>query len=110
MLKDVTLGQFFPGNSILHKLDPRMKILLSVLYIVAIFCAQEASAFLLLAVSALFLIFVSHLKELLTVHIRHLFTVHGGIEIQSKEALDFFFLQPVGFKSLFSNSLLNAIC
>ena len=29
MLKDVTLGQFFPGNSPLHKMDPRAKILLS---------------------------------------------------------------------------------
>jgi energy-coupling factor transport system permease protein len=64
MLKDVTLGQFFPGNSILHKLDPRMKILLSVLYIVAIFCAQEASSLLLLAISALLLIFISRISLL----------------------------------------------
>lgn len=64
MLNDVTLGQFFPGNSILHRLDPRMKILLSILYIVAIFCAKEASAFLLLAVSALFLILLSRISLL----------------------------------------------
>ena len=30
MLKDITLGQYFPGNSILHKLDPRMKLLLAI--------------------------------------------------------------------------------
>jgi energy-coupling factor transport system permease protein len=40
MLKDITLGQFFPGNSLAHKLDPRTKILLTVLYIVALFCAK----------------------------------------------------------------------
>ena len=33
MLKDITLGQYFPGNTVAHKLDPRTKILLVVLYI-----------------------------------------------------------------------------
>ena len=33
-LKDITLGQYFPGNSPVHKLDPRTKILMVVLYIV----------------------------------------------------------------------------
>ena len=41
MLKDVTLGQFFPGNSVAHKLDPRTKLILTVLYIVALFCAKS---------------------------------------------------------------------
>ena len=31
MLKDITLGQFFPGNSAVHRLDPRVKIVLTVL-------------------------------------------------------------------------------
>ena len=39
MLKDITLGQFFPGNSLAHRLDPRTKIVLTLLYIVALFCA-----------------------------------------------------------------------
>lgn len=38
MMRDVTLGQFFPGKSILHRLDPRMKIVLLVAFIVLIFC------------------------------------------------------------------------
>ena len=41
MLKDITLGQYFPGNSILHNIDPRMKIILSVVYITAIFMADN---------------------------------------------------------------------
>lgn len=41
MLKDITLGQYFPGNSLAHKLDPRTKILLTVIYIVALFCAKS---------------------------------------------------------------------
>ena len=37
MIRDITLGQFFPGYSVLHKLDPRTKILLSTVFIVAKF-------------------------------------------------------------------------
>ena len=40
MLKDITLGQFFPGNSLAHRLDPRTKLILTVLYIAALFCAK----------------------------------------------------------------------
>jgi energy-coupling factor transport system permease protein len=40
MLKDITLGQYFPGDTVAHKLDPRTKILLVVLYIIALFCAK----------------------------------------------------------------------
>ena len=35
MLKDVTLGQFFPGSTPIHKLDPRTKLVLVIVYIVA---------------------------------------------------------------------------
>ena len=39
MLKDITLGQYFPGNSPVHKLDPRTKLLLLVVYIIGLFTA-----------------------------------------------------------------------
>ena len=39
MLKDITLGQYFPGNSIIHWLDPRTKLIMLVVYIVALFMA-----------------------------------------------------------------------
>ena len=39
MLKDITLGQFFPGNSIIHRLDPRTKLVMLVVYIVSLFLA-----------------------------------------------------------------------
>ena len=41
MLKDITLGQFFPGNSLAHRLDPRTKLLITVLYIAGLFCAKS---------------------------------------------------------------------
>jgi len=59
MLKDVTLGQYFPGNSILHKLDPRMKIFLIVIYIVTIFAANNPVSFALVLASAFVLMFLS---------------------------------------------------
>ena len=37
MLKDITLGQYFPGNSVIHRLDPRTKLIMLVVYIVALF-------------------------------------------------------------------------
>ena len=49
MLKDITLGQYFPGNTVAHKLDPRTKILLVVLYIVALFCAKGVVGYALMA-------------------------------------------------------------
>lgn len=41
MLKDITLGQYFPGNSVVHRLDPRTKLILVLVYIVALFLAKS---------------------------------------------------------------------
>ena len=41
MLKDITLGQYFPGNSPVHRLDPRTKLIILVMYIVALFSASS---------------------------------------------------------------------
>ena len=45
MLTDITLGQYFPGNSFLHHLDPRAKILATMIFIVAIFFADSLAAY-----------------------------------------------------------------
>lgn len=37
MLRDITIGQYFPGNSLIHRLDPRFKIVITVLYIIMLF-------------------------------------------------------------------------
>ena len=41
MLKDITLGQYFPGKSPVHRLDPRTKLIVLVVYIVALFVAKS---------------------------------------------------------------------
>ncbi len=52
MIRDITIGQYFPGNSYLHKLDPRAKIVITFIYIVALFlCKNFFSLLLLLTVS-----------------------------------------------------------
>lgn len=56
-MRDVTLGQFMPGNSIMHKLDPRVKIVLMLVFIVLIFCTFNfyALGFVTLAIIAIIL-------------------------------------------------------
>ena len=39
-LKDITLGQYFPGKTVIHRLDPRVKLIATVIYIVALFLAR----------------------------------------------------------------------
>jgi energy-coupling factor transport system permease protein len=41
MFKDITLGQFFPGDSVIHKMDPRVKLVLTVLFIIMLFMAKN---------------------------------------------------------------------
>ena len=41
MLKDITLGQYFPGNSAIHRMDPRMKIILTLVYIAMLFAVSN---------------------------------------------------------------------
>ena len=55
-MKSIALGQYYPSNSILHSLDPRIKILLAIFYIVCSFLCKNALSFLILAVSSLILI------------------------------------------------------
>ena len=45
MLKDITLGQYFPGQSVIHRLDPRTKLIMLVVYIVALFLAESWASY-----------------------------------------------------------------
>ena len=49
MLKDITLGQYFPGDSVIHHLDPRTKLIMLVVYIVALFMAVGWVSYALMA-------------------------------------------------------------
>ncbi len=62
MISDITLGQFFPGFSPLHKLDPRSKIILTVFFIVAVFLANNPASFMFLVLITSFLIAISRIS------------------------------------------------
>lgn len=62
MISDITLGQFFPGFSPLHKLDPRTKIILTIVFIVSVFLANNPLSFLFVTVLTLFLIAISRIS------------------------------------------------
>ena len=45
MLNNITIGQYFPGNSFLHRMDPRAKIIATTIFVVAIFLANSPLAY-----------------------------------------------------------------
>ena len=47
MLNDITLGQYFPGDSAIHRMDPRMKLILTIVYIVSVFLVGNLPGYLL---------------------------------------------------------------
>ena len=49
MMKNITLGQYFPGDSMIHRMDPRMKIMLSLVLIIVVFMIQSLWGFVVLA-------------------------------------------------------------
>lgn len=59
MLKDITIGQFFQGDSLIHKLDARTKLLLALAYIVAIFVANSFIGFAVIALLLITIIAIS---------------------------------------------------
>lgn len=61
MLKDITLGQYFPGESVIHRLDARFKIILTTLFIVMLFVTQKALG---LAVGGVFCLFAIALSRI----------------------------------------------
>lgn len=65
MLSDITLGQFYPGSSFVHKLDPRTKILATIVFIVAVFMAVDAAAYWLLTAFIMGVILLSRLSVML---------------------------------------------
>ncbi len=45
MLRDITLGQYYPADSVIHKLDPRVKLSAAMIYIISLFCCKGIAAF-----------------------------------------------------------------
>lgn len=61
MLKDITIGQFFPGESLIHRLDPRFKIIITLVYILMLFTGDS---FVCLAVGTIFTVMAVILSKI----------------------------------------------
>jgi len=62
MLKDITLGQFFPGDTVVHRLDPRTKLTLMVVYITALFMANGFPAYIFMLSVLILCLVISKIK------------------------------------------------
>lgn len=67
MLKDITIGQFFPGNSAVHRLDPRVKIVLTIAFIIALFLAAGPVSYAVILVFLAAIIGISGISPRLVV-------------------------------------------
>ena len=94
MLKDITLGQYFPGKSAIHRMDPRTKLILTVVYIVALFLASNWISYALMMVFLVLCIKISAIPPkaivrgmkplvfiLLFTAVLNLFYTDGGVEL-----------------------------
>lgn len=59
MLSDITIGEYYPGNSILHQMDPRMKILLLFFFMIALFVFHSFVSYAAFTVCSLFVVLLS---------------------------------------------------
>ena len=62
MLRDITLGQYFPGDTVVHRLDPRTKIILLIVYIIALFTAKGFAAYRILLAALIAVIAISKIS------------------------------------------------
>lgn len=60
MIRDITLGQYYPADSVLHKLDPRLKIIGTFLYIISLFLVRDLPGYAVACVFLVSMIVLSH--------------------------------------------------
>ena len=61
MIKDITIGQYIPGETFVHKLDPRTKILLSILFIICLFVVDKFIGYILIVAFLALTVYVAKL-------------------------------------------------
>ena len=60
MIRDITIGQYYPAKSILHRLDPRVKLVSTLLYLISLFLFRSISGYL---VATLFLVCIIRMSK-----------------------------------------------
>ena len=111
MLKDITLGQYFTGNSPLHRLDPRTKIIMVLIYVVTVFVAKNLFSLVFLLMTALVLVALSGisfkivLKSVKPVMILIIFTALINLFMTTSEGEP---LVRLGFIKIYEKGIINA--
>lgn len=62
MIKDITIGQYVPGDSFVHKLDPRIKIIISFIYVIDLFIVNNFKGYIFIVAFTLSAVLISKLK------------------------------------------------
>ncbi len=112
MKSSIAFGQYYPADSAIHRLDPRMKIILTVLFIVCTFLCKNLLSFGLLFVSAIVLILIGKIplklifKSLRTIVVLLLFTAVLNVFWTKGEAQNLLFSWK--FIEIYSDGLYNA--
>ncbi|MCM8710765.1 energy-coupling factor transporter transmembrane protein EcfT [Clostridium sp. SYSU_GA19001] len=95
MIKDITIGQYIPGESFIHKLDPRTKILISMMYIISLFIVNNFEGYIFIIIFTVLSILISKVplkyiyKGLKPIFILLIFTALINIFMTSGEVLLF---------------------
>ncbi len=111
MKSDITFGQYIEGNSLLHRLDARWKLIAALSYIVMIFLAKSASAFMLLTAASFVFVCLTGispmmiLKSLKPLLFIILFTAVINIFLMSGDTV----LLKIGFVTIYLEGIINAI-
>ena len=111
-MKDVSIGQYYPTDSVIHRLDPRLKLVLCIMYIVMIFFIQTFTGYALTALLILLLVFISRvpllkvLRSLKAVIFLVLFTVILTVLFYRGDAEDL--LWGAWIIRIYKSALINA--
>lgn len=111
-MREITLGQYYPVKSVLHRMDPRMKLIIMIMYIVMIFFIKTFVGFGIVLVFLALTIALSHvpllkvLKSLKVIIILVIFTVIMSVLFYNGKAEDL--LWSAGILKIYKEGLLNA--
>lgn len=115
MITDITLGQYIPRESFVHKLDPRIKIILTVIYIVLVFVAKNILSYGLVALFTIFCILISKinfstiLKSVKPIMFLIVFTAVINILLTGGDTVLFeFYFIKITFEGLKSAALMSS--
>lgn len=112
-MRDITLGQYYPTDSVIHRLDPRIKLILSITYIVMVFFINKFTGYGYLALFLLIVIFLSKvplikvLKSVRPILFLILFTVVMSLFFYNGQGGEMFF--HWGIIKLYWEGLWNAL-